>query len=157
VAAIAEGLHPRLVEELGIAGAVRELARRSPVPVDVTVGPSVEGDLASQAGLYFVCSEALVNASKHAGATSISIRLERSADLLVADIEDDGVGGADAARGTGLTGLRDRIEALGGWLTVSERAGHGTRIVAAVPMGNDSPRRLGGDGAVQDPTLISRS
>jgi signal transduction histidine kinase len=140
MAAIADGLHPRLVEEMGLAGAVRELARRSAIPVAVIAGPPLDGDLASLAGLYFVCSEGLANAVKHAGATSISIRLEHDGDLLVASIEDDGVGGADAARGTGLTGLRDRIEALGGWLTVTDREGHGTRIVASVPARNDPPQ-----------------
>jgi signal transduction histidine kinase len=157
VAAIADGLHPRLVEELGLAGALHELARRSPVSVEVTVGPSVEGDLASQAGLYFVCSEALANAAKHARATAISIRLKRTGDLLVAEVEDDGIGGADAARGTGLTGLRDRIAALGGWLTVADRPGHGTRIVAAVPAGDQALRHLQGDGEVPDASPISRS
>ena len=154
VAGIAEGLHPRLVEELGLPGALRELARRSAVPVEVTVGPWVESDIASQAGLYFVCSEALANVAKHARATRISIRLEQTGDLLVAEVEDDGVGGADAARGTGLTGLSDRIEALGGWLTVSDGPDHGTHIVAAVPVGNHSPRRLQGDGAVPDVSPI---
>jgi signal transduction histidine kinase len=138
MAAIADGLHPRLLEESGLAGAVRELARRSAIPVEVAVGPSVEGDLATEAALYFVCSEALTNAAKHAGAASISIRLARTRDDLVAEIEDDGVGGADPARGTGLSGLRDRVEALGGSITVADRAGHGTRVVASIPARHDS-------------------
>jgi signal transduction histidine kinase len=104
-----------------------------------------------------VCSEALANAAKHARATGISIRLEQTSDLLVAEVVDDGVGGADTARGSGLTGLRDRLEALGGWLTISEVPGHGTRIVAAVPGGDHSPRRLQGDVAVPAASPISRS
>ena len=140
MAAIADGLHPRLLEEAGLAGAVRELARRSLVPVEVRVGPSVAGDLATEAALYFVCSEALANAAKHAGAASISIHMARMGDELVAAIEDDGVGGADPARGTGLSGLRDRVEALGGSITVADRAVHGTRVVASIPAGQESPR-----------------
>jgi signal transduction histidine kinase len=157
MAAIAEGIHPRLVEQLGIAGAVSELARRSAVPVEVTVGPAVDGDLASQAALYFVCSEALANAAKHAGATSIAVRLARTDDRLVVEIEDDGVGGADPARGTGLAGLRDRIEALGGSLRVGDRAGHGTRIAASVPARSGSAGRPESGGTVPGQGRVSRS
>jgi signal transduction histidine kinase len=157
MAAIAEGLHPRLVEELGIAGAVRELARRSVVPVEVTVGPSVEGDLASEAALYFVCSETLTNADKHARATSISIRLARTGDDLVVEIEDDGIGGADPVRGTGLAGLRDRIEALGGSLRVADRVDHGTRIDVSVPAWGTPAGRGDSDAADPPQARINRS
>jgi len=157
VAALAEGLHPRLVEELGLVAALEELARRSAVPVQMTVGRVVEGDLAAQSALYFVCSEALANAAKHAGATAISMRLEQRGELLIAEVEDDGIGGADAARGTGLAGLRDRLEALGGWLTVSDGADHGTRIVAVVPSDVEPPRPLPPDVVAPDPRPLSRS
>jgi signal transduction histidine kinase len=157
MAAVAEGLHPRQVEELGIAGAVRELARRSAVPVELTVGTPVDGDVAGQAALYFVCSEALANAAKHAGATSVSIRLARIGDTLVAEIEDDGGGGADPARGTGLAGLRDRVEALGGSLAVADRAGHGTRIVASVPARSSPAGRPDAGAAEPGQGRLSRS
>jgi hypothetical protein len=133
MAAIAEGLHPRLVEELGLAGALRDLARRSAVPVEVFVGSPIEADLATQAALYFVSSEALANATKHARASSISVRLTQTDENLMVEIDDDGVGGADPTQGMGLRGLRDRVEALGGWLTAADRAGHGTHIAASIP------------------------
>lgn len=157
VAALAEGLHPRRVEELGLVAALEELARRSAVPVQLSVGRVVEGDLAALSALYFVCSEALANAAKYADATAISMRLEQRGQLLVAAVEDDGIGGADAARGTGLAGLRDRIEALGGWLTVSDGTDNGTRVVAAVPSGVEPPRPSPGDGETQNARPLSRS
>ncbi|HEX5827766.1 MAG TPA: ATP-binding protein [Candidatus Limnocylindrales bacterium] len=157
MAAIAEGLHPRAVEVLGIAGAIRELARRSAVPVEVAVDPAAEGDLASEAALYFVCSEALANAAKHASATSISVWLARTGDSLVVGIEDDGVGGADPARGSGLAGLRDRIEALGGSLRVGDREGPGTRIVASVPALRRQPGRTRSGATGPGEERLSRS
>lgn len=156
MAAIADGLHPRLVEQLGIAGAVRELARRSAVPVEVTVEPAVAGGLAEEAALYFACSEALANAAKHARATSVSIRLARSAGNLVVEIDDDGAGGADPSRGTGLAGLQERLEALGGSLRVADRTGSGTRIVATVPAWSDSAGGPDG-GAAESQAPVSRS
>jgi len=133
--ALAEGLYPRLVEELGLAGAVQDLASRSTLPLKLWLEPDVHGALPSEAAMYFVCSEALANALKHASASSVSVRLGTSTDNLVAEIEDDGIGGADPGRGTGLAGLRERLEALGGSLQVSSRVGHGTRLVASVPIG----------------------
>ena len=139
MAAIADGLNPRALAELGLAGAVQELARRSAIPVQVAVGPSIDADRPSQAALYFVSSEALANATKHARASSVSVRLSQADGNLRVEIDDDGIGGADLARGTGLAGLRDRVEALGGWLTVADRTGHGTRIVASVPTRQMTP------------------
>jgi signal transduction histidine kinase len=133
MAAIADGLHPRLVEQMGLAGAVAELAGRWAVPVEISVGSAVRGATVAEAALYFVCSEALTNAAKHARAASISVRLYRSRQNLVVEVEDDGVGGADPTLGSGLRGLRDRVEALGGWLRVADRAGGGTVVRAAVP------------------------
>jgi signal transduction histidine kinase len=140
MAAIADGIHPHLLKTSGLTGAVRELARRSAIPVEIAAEPSLTGDLATEAALYFVCSEALSNATKHARAASISIRLGRSGDDLVAEIEDDGVGGADPGRGSGLAGLRDRVEALGGSISVADRATGGTRVVASIPARGDAAR-----------------
>ena len=156
MAAIADGLSPRALAEQGLAGALRELARRSAIPVEVAVGPSIDADPSSQAALYFVSSEALTNATKHAQASAASIRLSQSDGNLRIEIDDDGVGGADPARGTGLGGLRERVEALGGWLTVADRSGHGTRIMASVPAReNDSARRPPDDGT--EPRITHRS
>jgi signal transduction histidine kinase len=150
MAEIANGLHPGALDTLGLAGALRALAGRSRVPVRMQIDTSIDGTPASQAALYFVCSETLTNAAKHAGATSISVRLTQSDGNLLLTIEDDGIGGADPRRGTGLLGLRDRLEALGGTLSIASRASHGTRVVAAVPAGQGSaPPPTEGNGAVR--------
>lgn len=155
---IADGLHPRALEEQGLAGALQELVGRSPVPVHVRIDAPIDGSPASQAAVYFVCSEALTNAAKHAAASSISILLRRSGGDLVVEIEDDGVGGADPRRGTGLQGLRDRVEALGGSLWIAGRPGHGTRLVASVPGGDGSaPPPPGDDGAGRGLRRLTRS
>jgi signal transduction histidine kinase len=155
--AIADGIHPRVIEQMGIVDAVRELGRRSAVPVEVTVGSALDGDLASQAALYFVCSEGLANVAKHARATSVSVRLAQTGQDLAIEIEDDGVGGADPARGTGLVGLRDRIEALGGSLRVVSREGRGTRILATVPARSRPLGRAEGGATEPGQRRISRS
>jgi hypothetical protein len=138
VATIADGLYPRLVEQLGLVGAVRELARRSSLPAVVVVDMPVEADRATNAALYFVCSEALSNAAKHASASTITIRLERAGASVRIVIEDDGTGGADADHGTGLAGLRDRVEAVAGTFTVGDGTDGGTRVAATIPLGRDS-------------------
>ena len=147
MAELAEGLHPRALEERGLARALQDLATRSPTPVDVQICDPIDGPLANQAALYFVCSEAMTNAVKHSAATLITVRLRRSGDNLEIAIEDDGEGGADIRRGTGLQGLRDRVEAHGGSLSISSRAGHGTSLVARVPAGHGSAPSPGGEGA----------
>jgi signal transduction histidine kinase len=83
---------------------------------------------------YFVASEALANAAKHSEASRIDVSLDRREGRLVLSIRDDGVGGADAARGSGLVGLADRVEALGGSLRVSSRPGEGTQVTAELPL-----------------------
>jgi len=135
VATIADGLYPRLVEQLGLAGAVHELARQSALPVEIVVDGPVEADPATNAALYFVCSEALSNAAKHAHASTIAIRLERVGTSVRIVIEDDGTGGADPDHGTGLLGLRDRVVAVAGTFTVGDRAGGGTWVAATIPVG----------------------
>jgi signal transduction histidine kinase len=126
-------LHPRLLTERGLEGALVELARRSPLPVEVS---AATGRLSEEleAAVYFVCSEALANAAKHAGATKVAIDTTARNGELTVRIADDGKGGADAARGSGLRGLVDRVEALGGELRVESPAGGGTVIVALLPL-----------------------
>ena len=93
----------------------------------MTGGPEVD------ATLYFLCAEAFANAARHARASSVGVRVVAGASVLSVRIEDDGIGGADAERGTGLHGLRDRLEALGGSLDIDSPAGAGTRLVATIP------------------------
>lgn len=129
---LAHGIHPGILVQGGLAAALESLAGRSPVPVTVDatqerLPPAVEGTA------YFVASEALANVAKHAAASKASIRATRVNGTLVIEIEDDGVGGAAARDGSGLRGLADRVEALGGRLRIESPPGAGTRIVGEIP------------------------
>jgi signal transduction histidine kinase len=131
---IARGLHPRELDG-GLAGALASLAERCSVPVDVLVGavPSVPEEIAAAA--YYVCAEALANVAKHAAASSVRLEVVECAGVLRVDVTDDGAGGADPLKGSGLRGLIDRVEALGGTVTVSSPQRGGTRVAAELPLG----------------------
>ncbi len=129
----AQGVHPRALTEHGLAQALRELAGRAPVPVAVDV-PTRRYPAPQEAAAYFVCAEALANVAKYAGATGASISVVDRDARLVVSIADDGRGGAEPTRGSGLHGLNDRVEALGGRLSISSPAGEGTRIEADLPI-----------------------
>jgi signal transduction histidine kinase len=133
--ALARGIHPAVLTEAGLGPAVETLARRGSVPVRIEALPSERLPVAVEAAAYFIASEALANVAKHAGATAVGIAMHRINDTLVVDISDDGVGGAEAAAGTGLIGLRDRVEALGGRIRVDSPSGGGTRLHAEIPCG----------------------
>ena len=130
---LARGLHPRILSLRGLAPALQTLADRSPVPVTLAVRTGRLPDHL-EATAYFVVSEALANAAKHAQASAVDVTVEATERELRLAIADDGAGGADPARGSGLLGLRDRVEALGGTLTVESAAGQGTRLSVAVPV-----------------------
>jgi signal transduction histidine kinase len=132
---IARGLHPRELDG-GLAGALASLAVRCPVPVELLAGavPSAPEEIAAAA--YYVCAEALANVAKHAGASSVRLEVVECAGVLRVDVTDDGAGGADPLQGSGLRGLIDRVEALGGTLTVSSPTRGGTRLVAELPLGH---------------------
>jgi signal transduction histidine kinase len=129
---LARGIHPAALTSGGLPAALADLARRAPVPVRVSVGawrfPAVV-----EAAAYFVCAEALTNVAKYACASCVRVDLLHDAGRLVVQIVDDGAGGADPDRGSGLRGLADRVEALGGQLSVESRPGTGTRVVARIP------------------------
>ena len=131
---LARGIYPsRLVAE-GLAAALREAASTIPVPVTVTGLGSVRYDPDIEAAAYFCCMEALQNAAKHAGATSIAVSLAEQDDTLVCSVADDGVGiDAGAGPGTGLASMRDRVEAVEGTLAVLGRPGGGTCVEAGSP------------------------
>jgi signal transduction histidine kinase len=129
----AQGIHPSALTEGGLGAALTELVSRAglPVELELSVGrlaPAVE------AAVYFLCSEALANAAKHAEATKVKIDVTESGGRLRVEIVDDGVGGADPARGSGLRGLADRIEALDGRLSVESLPHHGSRLSAEIPV-----------------------
>jgi signal transduction histidine kinase len=127
------GLHPAALSEGGLASALRELARRSPVPVEIG-GRVGRVPAPVEAALFFVCSEGLANVAKHAGAAAASIDIGADSEHVVVEIADDGAGGAELRRGSGLAGLADRVEALGGRLRVESRPGEGTRLRAELPL-----------------------
>jgi len=130
---ISRGIHPVSLEHAGLGAALRTLARRSAVPVelDITVEDRIPEPV--EVAAYYVVSEALANAAKHAQATAIDVSLARCDGNVLVSIRDNGVGGADPARGSGLVGLNDRVEALGGSLELRSRSGQGTCITAMLP------------------------
>jgi signal transduction histidine kinase len=131
---LSRGIHPAILSQGGLGPALRALARRSAIPVELDV--TVAGRLPEpiEVAAYYVASEGLANAAKHAQASYVEVSLATDHDRLVLSIRDDGVGGADAARGSGLVGLADRVEALGGSIQVHSRPGDGTDITAELPL-----------------------
>jgi signal transduction histidine kinase len=129
---LARGIHPAVLTERGLAEALCELAERAGATFAGTL-PQRRLSPETEAAAYFVCSEALANVAKHARAAQTSVRISTAKRLLTVEVLDDGVGGADAAAGSGLQGLADRIEALGGSLTVTTAAESGTRVAAELP------------------------
>jgi signal transduction histidine kinase len=137
------GLRPAELEQLGLAHALRSLVADSPIRVSLTV-PAERFESAVEATAWFVCSEALANVIKHADATRVEIRVAFADDRLVVEVTDDGVGGADPARGSGLRGLTARVEASGGVLSIGAGSARGTRLVAGLPASVRSPTVSGG-------------
>ncbi len=132
---LARGIHPAVLADRGLDAAISALAARSPVPVGIDVATGRLPDPVESAA-YFVVAEALTNAAKHAQAAEISVRIARHRDLLIVEVIDDGAGGADPARGTGLRGLADRVAAVDGHLTVTSPPGGPTVIRAELPCGS---------------------
>jgi PAS domain S-box-containing protein len=131
---ISRGIHPAILTERGLGPALRTLARRSAVPVELDLATDIRLPEQIEVATYFVASEALANAAKHAQASCITVSLAPGDGSLLLSIHDDGVGGADPARGSGLVGLTDRVEALGGSIRVRSRPGDGTHIIAELPL-----------------------
>ena len=128
----ARGIHPHELATDGLAGALGSLAKDFPFLLDVTA-PRGGMPTEIESCVYFVCLEALTNVAKYADASRASISVDRDGESVIAIIEDDGVGGADPAAGSGLRGLADRVEALGGTLQVGSADGRGTRVTAIIP------------------------
>jgi signal transduction histidine kinase len=129
----AQGIRPTALTGGGLGAALAELVGRAGIPVELeisvgTVPPAVE------TAVYFVCAEALANAAKHADAASVTISVSQSSDRLLLTLVDDGMGGADPGKGSGLRGLADRVEALGGQLSLRSPTGGGTRLDASIPV-----------------------
>jgi signal transduction histidine kinase len=133
---LARGIHPRVLSEAGLEGALRSLVDGFPIPVDLEIEttrwpPHVE------AAAYFVCAEGLTNVAKYASASRARVSVIARETHFAVVVEDDGVGGADPARGSGLRGLADRTASLGGTLRVDSAPGNGTRLAAELPLGDE--------------------
>jgi signal transduction histidine kinase len=131
---LARGIHPAVLTDRGLGAAVEALAHRAPLPVEVGELPAQELPEEIELAVYFVVSEALTNVAKYASATQASVALTTTDGLLTVEISDDGVGGADIERGTGLRGLTDRVAALDGQLEVESEPGRGTTVRAGIPI-----------------------
>ena len=132
----ARGVHPRSLTEGGLSKALDELVAQAAVPVRLEV-PAGRFPAAQEAAAFFLCSEGLANVAKYAGGASADIAVRATPSGLVVRVADDGAGGADPALGSGLRGLADRVEALGGTLRIESRAGAGTRLDAALPIAGE--------------------
>jgi signal transduction histidine kinase len=132
---LSQGIHPGILTERGLGAAVEDLAYASPVPVRVTSSVHSRLDEPVEAAAYYVVGEALANVTKHARASTAAVVLEHEPGQLQLTITDDGVGGADPSRGSGLNGLADRVQALGGSLELRSEVGSGTRVSVVIPCG----------------------
>jgi signal transduction histidine kinase len=130
---LSQGIHPGVLTERGLGPALEELAYLAPMPVELAVPVEERLPEPVEAAAYYVVAEALANVAKYASAGAVSITVQRQNGTAIVEVADDGVGGADPSRGSGLRGLSDRVEALGGTLAVESRPGAGTKLKAEIP------------------------
>ena len=140
---LSRGIHPAALSGHGLGPALRALARRSAVPVDLDITGNARCPEPIEVAAYYVASEALANTMKHAQASHAEISLSTRHGSLLLSIRDDGVGGADPARGSGLAGLTDRVEALGGSIHLHSTAGAGTHITVDLPLNYELAQSAG--------------
>jgi len=133
---ISRGIHPAILSDAGLDDALDALARRSAIRVDLDVSFQGRYDPSLEATVYYVVAESITNAVKHAQASTVAVRGGLRGEAIELEIEDDGVGGADPHRGTGLIGLRDRVDTLGGTISFASPAGAGTTIRVRLPAGS---------------------
>jgi signal transduction histidine kinase len=133
VRAISRGIHPAILSGSGLEPALKSLARRSVMPVELQLRAGRRLPEQVEVAAYYAVSEALTNAAKHAHASAVQVELDKPGAILQLAIRDDGIGGADPAHGSGLVGLSDRIEALGGTLEITSPAGGGTTLLIEIP------------------------
>ena len=138
---LSRGIHPAILTEGGLGPALRSLARRSPVPVELHVGADDRLPERAEVTAYYVVSEALTNVVKHADASEVRVDVDVEDGVVRLAIGDDGIGGADPARGSGLIGLKDRVEATGGTLRVQSSPGRGTSLVVELPINPGHPTK----------------
>jgi PAS domain S-box-containing protein len=131
---LARGLHPAVLSDKGLRAAIEMLAGRAPVPVEIAAVPEERLPEPTEAAVYYLIAEALTNVAKYAQASAVLVRVAADDGVVVVEVSDDGVGGADASAGSGLRGLTDRVEALGGSLAIVSPAGAGTSLCAEIPV-----------------------
>jgi signal transduction histidine kinase len=130
---LVRGFHPAILEDRGLDAALSAIIARAPVPVDLHVDVSHRPPATVESAAYYVVVEALANIAKHSNATKASVAIARRGDRLAIDVTDDGVGGAEIAKGSGLRGLEERVRGLGGWMQVLSPAGGPTTILVELP------------------------
>jgi signal transduction histidine kinase len=131
---ISRGIHPATLSKGGLGPALKTLARRSAVPVELDLHLGRRLPASAEVAAYYVAAEALTNAAKHARASQVNARVEAEGATLRLSIRDDGIGGADTGRGSGLIGLVDRVEALGGRMEIVSHSGDGTSLLVTIPL-----------------------
>ena len=132
---LARGIHPAILSDKGLVPALEMLAGRATIPVELDAALDDRLPAPVEAAAYYLVAEALTNAAKHAAASSVNVAVTRRNGRAVVEVADDGVGGVDQKKGSGLRGLRDRVEALGGTLEIDSPAGVGTTLRARLPVG----------------------
>jgi signal transduction histidine kinase len=130
---LSRGIHPAILSKGGLGPALKALARRSAVPVELDVAVDRRLPESAEVAAYYVVAEALTNAAKHAHASGVKVCASTGAEVLHLAIHDDGIGGADTTKGSGLIGLTDRVEAIGGQMTIASQRGSGTSLLVAIP------------------------
>jgi signal transduction histidine kinase len=153
---IARGLHPAVLAEHGLEPALKALGRRSAVPVRLDIHVDARPPEQIEIAAYYVVAEALANAAKHADATAAEVEVDAGDGVLRLRVRDDGRGGADFGHGSGLLGLKDRVEALGGRLWLHSPPGEGTTLQAQLPVGETRPPAVGdaGPGAARSAQAV---
>jgi signal transduction histidine kinase len=133
---LARGIHPAVLSDQGLRAGLEGLANRAPLPVELSGGTGERYPENVEIAAYFVVAESLTNVAKHAAATHACVRVNRAPERVIVEVSDDGIGGADAASGSGLRGLADRVSALDGHLEVDSVPGRGTTVKAMIPCGS---------------------
>ena len=136
---LARGIHPAILAEGGLGPALRTLARRGSVPVELVMRTQARLPERVEVTAYYVVSEALANTAKHASASAGHVDVDVTDGVVRLIVEDDGIGGVDPTRGSGLVGLKDRVEATGGTMLVHRPRGEGTRLIVELPLCGDPP------------------
>jgi len=135
---LARGIHPAVLTDRGLEAAVRALADRAPIPVELARLPKDRLPDSVEAAIYYLVAEAITNVAKYAKATCASVAVARSNGFATVVVRDDGIGGAEPVPGSGLVGLADRVEALGGRLHVESPPGQGTQLTAEIPVPDEA-------------------